>query len=132
MMTQVERFGLQEVKWLTKNISAVSSWSKKVPRVAAYLRSAAKDEEYIADQLAKIQRHLEDCGWELSCIYSGNGFSGRFHRRPALLRLQQDIRDEQVDLVVVCNVARLFRDLPGLRNFMRLLQEQQVRVVYLR
>jgi DNA invertase Pin-like site-specific DNA recombinase len=60
-----------------------------------------------------------------------NGYSGNSGRRPALLRLKQDIQDGRVDVVVVCNLARLFRSFSRLQHFMRLLQEHQVGLVCL-
>ena len=54
----MEHLDLQRVKWLTKDISAVSSWSTTAPRVAAYLRSAVEDEEYIAVRLDEIRQYL--------------------------------------------------------------------------
>lgn len=131
-MAQVEHFGLQQVERLVRDISTVSSCSKEDPRVAAYLHCAVNDEKYIADQLVEIQQHLEDRGWELACTYSDNGYSGNSPQRPGLLRLQQDVRDGRMGLVIVCDLARLFRNLSGLRRFTQLLRDHQVELACLR
>lgn len=117
-MTQVEYFGVRQLGWLIRGVSAVLSCSKESPRVAAYLRSAVENEEHIASQLAEIRQYLENRDWELACAYLDNGYSGNSSQRPGLLRLQQDIQGGCVDLVVVCDLARLFRNLSGLRRFM--------------
>jgi DNA invertase Pin-like site-specific DNA recombinase len=72
-----------------------------------------------------------DHGWALAGVYRDNGFSGTSDRRPALLRLQQDILDGQVDLVITRDRARLFRDLAGLMGFQRFLEEHQTELIYL-
>ena len=131
-MTQVEHFDLQQVERLFGDISVVSSCSKEAPRVGAYLRCAAQDEEYIAAQLAEIRQYLEDRGWELAGTYVDNGYSGNSDRRPALLQLRQDIQDGQVDVIIVSSLARLFRSFSRLQCFLRLLQEHRVGLVCLK
>ena len=126
-MTQAESCGFRQAGRLIMSFNAVSFCSKDVPRVAAYLRCAVEDEEYIAAQLAGIQQYLEDRGWGLDCTYSDNSYSGNSGRCPALLRLRQDIQDGRVDEVAVCNLARLFRALSGLQHSMRLLEEHPYR-----
>ena len=130
-MTQVEHFDLQQVERLFGDISVISSCSKEAPRVCAYLRCATQDEEYIAAQLAEIRQYLEDRGWELTGTYVDNGHSGNSDRRPALLQLRQDIQDGQVDVIIVSDLARLFRSFSRLRCFLRLLQEHRVGLVCL-
>ena len=119
------------MKWLTKNISAESSWSTEAPRVAVYLRCEAQNEEYTAVQLAEIQQYLEERGWELAGTYVDNGYSGNSDRCPALLQLRQDIQDGQVDVIIVSSLARLFRSFSRLQCFLRLLQEHRVGLVCL-
>jgi site-specific DNA recombinase len=130
-MTQFERLGLQQVGRLFGDVSVVSSCSKEAPRVGAYLRCAAQNEEYTAVQLAEIRQYLGDRGWELAGIYVDNGYSGNSDRRPALLQLRQDIQDGQVDVIIISNLARLFRSFSRLQCFLRLLQEHQVGLVCL-
>jgi DNA invertase Pin-like site-specific DNA recombinase len=128
---RLQRFGLQQVKWLTRNISAVSSWSTEAPRVAVYLRSAVEDEAYIARRLTEIRQYVEDRDWELAGTYVDNGYSGNSDRRPALLQLRQDIQDGQVDVIIVSNLARLFRSFSRLQCSLRLLQEHRAGLVCL-
>ena len=130
-MAQVERFDLQKVEQLFGDISVVSSCSKEAPRVGAYLRCAAQNEEYTAVQRAEIQQYLEERGWGLAGTYVDNGYSGNSDRRPALLQLRQDIQDGQVDVIVASNLARLFRSFSRLQCFLRLLQEHQIGLICL-
>lgn len=132
-MTQAENSGLQQqMERLIRDISAVTSCPKKTSHVVAYLRCAVKDEKDAADQLAEIQRYVENRGWELADVYLDNGYSGHSDQRPALVRLQQDVQDGRADVVVVSNLARLFRNLFGLQRFMQLLWNHQVGLVCLR
>lgn len=70
-------------------------------------------EAYIADQ--------RSLGWEcLSCRYDDGGFSGANINHPALKKLLEDIKNEQIDCVVVYMWDRLIR---RLADFFKLVEE---------
>jgi DNA invertase Pin-like site-specific DNA recombinase len=131
MMKQMERLGLHLMNWANKNLNVISSQTMEAPRVAAYLRSATKEDDSVAHQLAEIEQYVGDHGWELAGTYVDNGYSGNSDRRPALLRLRQDIRDGQVDMVITRDRARLFRNIAGLIAFQCFVQEHQTELIYL-
>ena len=83
-------------------------------------RSAA--ESYIQSQVHE--------GWKpIATRYDDGGFSGGNIERPALAQLMQDIRDGQIDCVVVYKVDRLSRSLLDFAKLVALFDENEVSFV---
>jgi len=59
--------------------------------------------------MAYIQAHKYE-GWELYDVYEDTGFSGADLNRPELQRLIRDIRQGEIDIVLVYKIDRLSRN----------------------
>src|SRR5207247_4276790 len=92
----------------------------KVFRCAIYTRKSS--EEGLEQDFNSLHAQREACeafirsqageGWQLrKAHYDDGGLSGGTMERPALHRLLEDIRNGQVDVVVVYKVDRLTRSL---------------------
>ncbi|RME59907.1 recombinase family protein, partial [Candidatus Parcubacteria bacterium] len=68
-------------------------------------------------------------GWEVYDTYGDLNISGRYTHRKELNRLKRDIRAGQVDVVLVYSINRIFRNLRGLMEFLKFIQEYGVRLV---
>lgn len=68
-----------------------------------------------------------DNGWVLLPErYDDEGFSGRTVDRPGLKRLLQDVKDGNVDCVVIYNFDRLCREIGGMSDIMLTLKANNV------
>ena len=114
-----------------RTCDTIHAASPGLPGVAAYVRSATDDPNRVAAQVARIQYYVEQRGWELNCIHADNGLSGNSSNRPELLQLQHDIEAGLVDIVIVERFDRLYRDLQGLFNFLRLVNRCNTTLVSL-
>jgi site-specific DNA recombinase len=80
-----------------------------------------------SEAYVKSQAHE---GWRcLPALYDDGGFSGGSMERPALQRLLSDIRERQIDVVVVYKVDRLTRSLADFAKLVELFDAQGVSFV---
>jgi len=109
-----------------------------VRRCAVYTRKSS--EEGLEQDFNSLQAQREACeafirsqkgeGWRLSkAHYDDGGLSGGTMERPALQRLLEDIRQGQVDLVVVYKVDRLTRSLADFAKMVELFDANGVSFV---
>jgi len=109
-----------------------------VRRCAVYTRKSS--EEGLEQDFNSLQAQREACeafirsqkgeGWRLSkAHYDDGGLSGGTMERPALQRLLEDIRNGQVDLVVVYKVDRLTRSLADFAKMVELFDANGVSFV---
>ena len=61
--------------------------------------------------------------------YDDGGFSGGNLERPALQRLFQDIREDNIDCIIVYKIDRLTRSLLDFSKIIQLLDEHNVSFV---
>ncbi|RMI06903.1 MAG: recombinase family protein, partial [Calditrichaeota bacterium] len=125
---------LQHFLTLLQNAPAFSSDADdRVTRVGIYTRKSRLKPghtdysmESQADQAAAYAAHQ---GWEVYDTYGDLNTSGRYTHRKELNRLKRDIRAGRVDVVLVYSINRIFRNLRGLMEFLRFIQEYDVRLV---
>ena len=77
------------------------------------------------DQREKIQRECEKLGYNLTKIYSDDGFSGKtIEFRPGLQELIADAKKGQFDVIMFTKLDRLGRNLRELLNIWELITEE--------
>lgn len=122
------------------SFSGCSAMDKTTPQVrcAIYTRKSSEeglDMEFnsldaqrdACEKYIQIQKHEH---WvPVADQYDDGGFSGGTIERPALKRLLQDIKDGQIDMVVVYKIDRLSRSLFDFLNLVRMLDEHNVSMV---
>lgn len=80
--------------------------------VCGYVRVSTDmqlDNYSIEEQSDRIRAYCAAKGWTLLNIYTDGGFSGGNTNRPALQQMLQDVRQNQIDAVVVYKLDRLSR-----------------------
>ena len=99
-------------------------------RVAIYLRVStteqAEEGYSIAAQRDRLKAYIVSQGWELSEIYEDAGFSGGNLNRPAFLKLREDLRKKNFDLILVYKLDRLSRNMRDLSNLVHEMDESGV------
>lgn len=83
---------------------------EKKTQVALYCRLAHADEAKMEEQIQALRSYAAQKGYAHCATYIDNGESGISADRPALNRLNEDIRAGHIKTVLVQDVARLFRD----------------------
>ncbi len=107
-------------------------------RAYGYIRKSKLDKELPEHSLPSQAKRIQECaaahGWPIEDqnIYADAGVSGRLAQRPALHALKQCIRTHQVDVLIVDRVDRLFRSLFDLLEFIKFLNDHQVRLISVR
>jgi len=86
----------------------------------------------IEDQKVRIHEHIQAQGWNRMEVISDPAQSGRSGNRPGFKRVRRLIRRRKVDVVVVDRIDRISRNLLTLLNFIKLLNDQDVKLVSLR
>ena len=107
--------------------------NRGVVRAAVYSRKSRMIEGQI-DYSMEFQPDKSEAfalqqGWKIVFVYADPDFSGRNSKRKGLQRLIRSIKAGKVDVVVVHQLDRLYRNLSGFLNFLILLQEYNVRFV---
>ena len=98
-----------------QSISNQRIMSTGKPRVAVYARiSTANTGQSPELQLRELREHAQRRGWEISCEYVDEGFSGAKDRRPALDRLMADAHRRKFDVVAVWRFDRFARSVTHL------------------
>jgi site-specific DNA recombinase len=89
-------------------------------KVAIYLRvSTAEQAEEgfsIAAQKERLKAYIQSQGWELYRIYEDGGYSGGTMNRPSFMKLIDDMRRKEFDLILVYKLDRLSRNMRDLSN----------------
>ena len=98
--------------------------------VALYAR-VSTDDQHSEIQLTDLRAYATRRGVE-AIEYVDNGVSGRKHRRPALDRVLQAARRQEVSAVVVVRLDRLARSLAHMARIGEELKELDVELVSLR
>ncbi len=84
------------------------------------------------DQETRIEGLIEQEGWQKVDILTDSAQSGRTGRRPAFKALQRMVRRRRVDVVVVDRIDRISRNLLTLLSFIKLIDENNVKLTSLR
>lgn len=103
-------------------------------RAAVYTRVStdrqAAEGESLEMQEARAREVCEAHGWEMLPIYL-DVLSGKKDKRPALVRLEKDLKAGAVDAVICYKVDRLGRSRRKLHEILELIQQRGIRLVSL-
>jgi DNA invertase Pin-like site-specific DNA recombinase len=95
---------------------------------AIYLRSAATNDDAIAEQRGRCTTRVCAAGWKVGEIFIDNGVSG-MRDRPVLVALRACIRERRAQIVVATDADRIFRDIDVLGDFGQFLRCEGVSLV---
>ena len=88
-----------------------------------------KEGESLSTQKKVITEHCQKNDLELVQTYEDAGISGAKSDRPALLRMLEDAKTGQFDVVVVHSLSRLGRSARDLLNNAQILKDHKVNLV---
>lgn len=95
-------------------------------KVYGYCRVAFESDEEMKDQMVLIGIYCKQRGLEVDKYFCDNGVSGLESHRERLNDLLYVVQEG--DIVVVKNIARLFRDIRKCMSFMELMEQLGVTV----
>jgi DNA invertase Pin-like site-specific DNA recombinase len=95
-------------------------------KVYGYCRVAFESEEEMAEQMELVRTYCKQYGLEVDQYFCDNGVSGLESHREKLNDLLYVVQEG--DIVVVKNIARLFRDVRKCMAFMELMDTLGVTV----
>lgn len=101
-------------------------------RVAGYPRVSTEEQKKygisIGQQEAELKRWAEEHGHEYVGAYSDAGISARkrYTKRPALLRMLEDIKAGKIDLIIFTKLDRWFRNVSDYYEVQRILDQYGV------
>ena len=101
------------------------------PKIALYCRTAQQSDFGIESQKERLARFANESGYLNPSWYVDNGESGATLDRPAMKRLIEDIQAGMIHTVVVTGCDRIARGFGIMSEWVRLLQETDVRCVTL-
>ena len=105
----------------------------KSVRAALYIRVSterqAQEGYSVAAQKTNLTNFVNNQGWSICGIYADEGISGKnIEGRPDVQRLIQDIKNKQVDVVVLYKFDRLTRDMSDTEEIIKLIQNYGIEV----
>jgi len=86
-------------------------------KAAIYCRVANEDADAIERQEAQLRDYVLKHGYRDIAIYADNGYSGIRINRPAFKRMESDIEDGMIGVVLCMNITRISRDWHDLANW---------------
>jgi len=89
--------------------------NQKTHKVGIYVRLSKEsvyDEESLSIENQKfiLMKHVRDNGWELVDIYCDDGFSGVNQDRPDLQRMLQDVKEGDINTILIKDLSWLGRN----------------------
>lgn len=101
---------MNETQYLTAGASPVSGY-----RAAIYCRLSKDDDlqgesASIANQRDMLEKYCERQGWEVTCVFQDDGYTGLNMERPDLQRMLKAIERRQINLVITKDLSRLGRN----------------------
>lgn len=104
-------------------------------RVAAYCRvstGSVEQEESFDIQIKTYTKQINDrADWELVKVYADQGISGtQAKNRPEFQQMIADAVDDKIDLIVTKSLSRFARNVVDTLNYVRLLGEKGVAVLF--
>lgn len=97
-------------------------------RVGLYLR-VSTEEQTVENQRMALQQHCERRGWKIAQTYEDAAISGSQDRRPALDRLNDDVRAGKLSAVCVFKFDRMARSVRHLLDCLTLFREHDVQFI---
>lgn len=104
---------------------------QKILRVAIYRRVSTdeqvRDGDSLGAQLETLTKYVEMFpNYDLIDDYCDDGISGQKTKRPAYLRLLEDVKEKKVDLIIFTKLDRWFRNLTEYLNTQKVLEKNGV------
>ena len=96
---------------------------------ALYLRSAAINDNAIADQRARCTAQMITAGYSLGDVFVDNGV-GSLGDRPGLAALRAYVEQGRAQVVLVTDPARIARDVETVTEQERFFERHGVKLVY--
>jgi site-specific DNA recombinase len=94
--------------------SAFINKKSGITRVAIYCRVSSDEQVRVGGSLTDQERRLklraESEGWKIAEVFKDEGISGHTDERPALQRMMEACRREEIDLIIITQLDRLFRE----------------------
>ena len=94
--------------------SAFINKKSGIARVAIYCRVSSDEQVRVGGSLPDQERRLklraESEGWQIAEVFKDEGISGHTDERPALQRMMEACRQGEVDLIIITQLDRLFRE----------------------
>ncbi len=93
----------------------------KVYKTAIYARLSSENQEYekIETQVEEVRNYIENHRiFELTDVYSDNGYSGTNFQRPEFERLMEDVRNRKIDCIIVRDLSRFAREHIGAEDYL--------------
>ncbi|MDO5136689.1 MAG: recombinase family protein [Eubacteriales bacterium] len=114
-------------------ITKISGSPQRTLRVAAYCRVSTEKEEqqssFSIQQTYYMDKIRQNPRWELAGIYTDEGRSGtRLHHREGFLRLMNDAKRGQIDLILVKSISRFARNAADCQTSVRTLRNLGVEI----
>ena len=104
-------------------------------RVVAYMRDSKEEREKkfekysIERQIERLKTYAENQQWTEVKIFTDTEYSGSDMERPALQELIAQIKDDQVDVLLVDRMDRLSGSKHEMENLLKLLSEHHCTLV---
>lgn len=104
-------------------------WGK---RIVAYVRVSTVEQKLnglsVEAQTAALQDWAKENGVKILKFYNDAGFSARkpYNKRPAMVRLLEDVREKKIDLIVFTRLDRWFRSLAEYYKVQEVLEKYKV------
>jgi site-specific DNA recombinase len=97
---------------------------------ALYVRVSSDEQartgHSIENQKARLAAYATAQGWQQTEIYADEGHSAKSMERPAMRRLEKDIRAKKIDAVITLSLDRLSRRLFDILEFIKFLDAHEV------
>ncbi len=103
-----------------------------IKKCAIYTRTAIQDQDVSADLKAAEDFILAQQDTWIPKHYHDNGYMGSNLVRPAIMRLLNDIREGNIDAVIVRGVDQISRSAADFCEFAAIMNEHNVQLVTLR
>jgi len=97
-------------------------------KVAVYLRLAMEDNARIESQKVQVLRYAKEQGHANLMVYADNGESGSNMNRPAFLRMNDDIKSDLVNQVIVHSISRIGRNVVEVMEWINDLRNEGIEV----
>lgn len=94
----------------------------------AYVRSALKNDDYIARQIAQVKESAAMENIELADIIERNGVNAIRGKRE-LKKLLKEIEDKKADVLIVVDTSRITRNMRLLLEFQESLQKKSISIL---
>ena len=94
--------------------------------IALYIRG--REEQEIEEQKNRLKKYCEKSEIKMFKFYIDKGVSGLDKNRIALKRLEKDIEDEKIKLIITEHMGKIYRDMENLIKFHEKCMESNIKI----